>query len=49
MLGEHLMHLPANRAFLVCGAISTLGTGILLWRIRELIADPKLRKATPLT
>lgn len=39
--------LAANRAFLVCGVLSIIGTGILLWRIRKLLTDPKLRRETP--
>lgn len=37
------LHLPSNRIFLICGALSVLGTGVLLWRMRKLIADPAIR------
>jgi MFS family permease len=49
MRGRNFMHLPANHAFLVCGVISTIGTGILLWHMRRLLADPKLRRAAPIS
>jgi acyl-[acyl-carrier-protein]-phospholipid O-acyltransferase/long-chain-fatty-acid--[acyl-carrier-protein] ligase len=38
------LEMPANRVFLVIGALAILGSGVLLWRIRDLLADPSLRK-----
>jgi len=38
--------LPANQVFLVIGGLAIVGTGVLLWRIRKLLADPSLRKST---
>ncbi len=39
-----LLHLDANRVFLVCAALSVVGIGLLIWRLRRVIADPRLRK-----
>lgn len=38
------LEMPANRVFLVIGALAILGSGVLLWRIRSLLVDPSLRK-----
>lgn len=31
--------IPANRMFLVCGALALLGISVLLWQLRELLQD----------
>jgi len=36
--------MKSNRIFIVCAILSLLGTGVLLWRLRKLIADPILRR-----
>ncbi len=36
--------IPSNRVFLVCAALAFVGSGVLLWRLRKLIADPSVRK-----
>lgn len=38
--------MPANEVFLAIGGLAMVGTGVLLWRIRKLLSDPSLRKAT---
>lgn len=38
------LDLPSNRIFLICAILSLLGTGYLLWQMRKLIADPRLRR-----
>ena len=40
------MEMPANRVFLAIGALAIVGSGVLLWRIRDLLVDPTLRKNT---
>ncbi|CAN5155160.1 hypothetical protein BH23VER1_BH23VER1_22600 [soil metagenome] len=37
------LDIPSNRVFLICGTLSVLGTGVLLWFMRRLIADPSVR------
>ncbi|MCB1237045.1 MAG: MFS transporter [Verrucomicrobiae bacterium] len=37
--------LPSNRVFLICAGLALIGTGVLVWRLRKLIADPSLRHA----
>jgi len=37
--------IPSNRIFLVAAALSIIGTGILLWRLRKLLVDPTLRRS----
>lgn len=32
-------NIPANRIFLVCGALALLGTGYALWRLRKLLKE----------
>jgi acyl-[acyl-carrier-protein]-phospholipid O-acyltransferase/long-chain-fatty-acid--[acyl-carrier-protein] ligase len=39
--------LEPNRVFLVCGGLALVGTGVLIWRIRRLIADPAVRGRAP--
>ncbi len=41
-----LNYMPANQVFLPIGGLAFVGTGVLLWRIRKLLRDPSLRKAT---
>ena len=38
------IHLPSNRIFLICGGLSVIGTGILLWSMRRVITDPSMRQ-----
>jgi acyl-[acyl-carrier-protein]-phospholipid O-acyltransferase/long-chain-fatty-acid--[acyl-carrier-protein] ligase len=40
------LEVPANQVFLAISGLSIAGTGVLLWRIRKLLVDPSLRKAT---
>lgn len=35
--------IPSHRVFLICAALACLGTGVLIWRMRKLIADPAVR------
>ena len=37
--------MPSNRVFLVCAILAFVGSGILLWRLRKLIADPSIRQS----
>lgn len=37
--------MAANHVFLMIGGLAIVGSGLLLWRIRELLVDPSIRKA----
>lgn len=39
------MNLPANRLFLLCAILASVGSGVLIWRLRKLIADPSIRRS----
>lgn len=39
------LSMPSNRIFLICAVLSLAGSGVLLWRMRKLIADRKLRES----
>ncbi|MCB1230804.1 MAG: MFS transporter [Verrucomicrobiae bacterium] len=47
LLARKHLSLPSNRIFLICAALSLVGTGVLLWRMRKLITDPALRHPDP--
>lgn len=39
--------MPSNRIFIVCGVLAIVGSAALLWPMRGLILDPKLRTMRP--
>lgn len=39
--------MASNRIFIAAAILSVFGTGLLLWRLRKLIADPALRRPDP--
>ncbi len=39
------LHLQSNHVFLICGGLSLIGTGYLLYRMRRVIADHSIRNA----
>jgi acyl-[acyl-carrier-protein]-phospholipid O-acyltransferase/long-chain-fatty-acid--[acyl-carrier-protein] ligase len=44
LLARRVLQMDANRIFLVCAALAFVGTGVLNWAMRRLIADPALRR-----
>jgi acyl-[acyl-carrier-protein]-phospholipid O-acyltransferase/long-chain-fatty-acid--[acyl-carrier-protein] ligase len=38
------LHLQSNHVFLICGGLSLIGTGSLLYRMRRIITDPSIRR-----
>ena len=40
-----VLGIPSNRVFLICAGLALVGTGLLLWRLRGLIADPSIRRS----
>jgi acyl-[acyl-carrier-protein]-phospholipid O-acyltransferase/long-chain-fatty-acid--[acyl-carrier-protein] ligase len=46
LMSRRTFSLDANRIFLVCAGLSIVGTGVLMWQMRRLIADPSLRRVS---
>ncbi|MCP5547208.1 MAG: MFS transporter [Akkermansiaceae bacterium] len=45
LVARRQLGIPSNRVFLICGGLALVGSGVLLWRMRKLIADPSIRKS----
>jgi MFS family permease len=43
LFARSVLQLPSNRVFLICAVLAFAGTGVLIWRMRKLIADPAVR------
>lgn len=46
LLCRNTFSMPSNRVFLVCASLSLVGSGVLLWRVRKLIANPSALRGT---
>ena len=47
LFSRRALGLEANRIFLICAALSIVGTGVLIWRMRRLLGDESIRKPKP--
>ncbi|MEM1083035.1 MAG: MFS transporter [Verrucomicrobiota bacterium] len=43
LLAKSKLQMASNHVFLICAGLAIFGSGILIWRLRPLIADPALR------